>query len=81
MRIIPNSAVKFLLYEQLSRSLSHRAIDAGGDGRLSPYSRLAAGAAATPFGSTATRTALARVLAGVVMVRYIHTPVGIQQRL
>lgn len=54
MRIIPNSAVKFLLYEQLSRSLSHRAIDAGGDGRLSPYSRLAAGAAAGIVAMSAT---------------------------
>ena len=55
VRIIPNSAVKFLLYEQLSRSISHALIDQGkGDGRLTPGLRLGAGAVAGIVAMSAT---------------------------
>jgi solute carrier family 25 (mitochondrial phosphate transporter), member 23/24/25/41 len=54
VRIIPNSAVKFLLYEQAVRSLSHASLDAGGDGRLGPFARLGAGAAAGIVAMSAT---------------------------
>ena len=56
MRIIPNSAVKFLLYEQLSRSISHALIDRGdgSDGRLTPGLRLGAGAVAGIVAMSAT---------------------------
>jgi solute carrier family 25 (mitochondrial phosphate transporter), member 23/24/25/41 len=54
VRIIPNSAVKFLLYEQAVRSLSHASLDAGGDGRLGPVARLGAGAAAGIVAMSAT---------------------------
>jgi len=55
VRIIPNSAVKFLLYEQLSRSISHALIDRGdSDGRLTPGLRLGAGAVAGIVAMSAT---------------------------
>ena len=54
VRIIPNSAVKFLLYEQAVRSLSHASLDGGGDGRLGPVARLGAGAAAGIVAMSAT---------------------------
>lgn len=54
IRIIPNSAIKFLTYEQLSRKISHRLIDDGGDGQLTPLLRLAAGAGAGIIGMSAT---------------------------
>ncbi|KDD76091.1 hypothetical protein H632_c360p1 [Helicosporidium sp. ATCC 50920] len=47
MRIIPNSAIKFFTYEQLSRKIGHYLIDHhGGDGTLTPLQRLTAGAGA-----------------------------------
>ena len=54
IRIIPNSAIKFLTYEQLSRKISHALIDAGGDGQMTPALRLAAGAGAGIVGMSAT---------------------------
>jgi solute carrier family 25 phosphate transporter 23/24/25/41 len=54
IRIIPNSAIKFLTYEQLSRKISHRLIDDGGDGQLTPLLRLVAGAGAGIIGMSAT---------------------------
>lgn len=46
--------MKFLLYEQLSRSISHALIDQGGDGRLTPGLRLGAGAVAGIVAMSAT---------------------------
>lgn len=54
IRIIPNSAIKFLTYEQLSRKISHHLIDNGGDGQLTPLLRLMAGAGAGIIGMSAT---------------------------
>lgn len=54
IRIFPNSAIKFLTYEQLSRKISHHLIDQGGDGQLTPLLRLAAGAGAGIVGMSAT---------------------------
>lgn len=54
IRIIPNSAVKFLTYEQLSRRISWYLIDNGGDGQMTPLLRLAAGAGAGIIGMSAT---------------------------
>lgn len=54
IRIIPNSAIKFLTYEQLSRKISHKLIDNGGDGQMTPLLRLAAGAGAGIVGMSAT---------------------------
>jgi solute carrier family 25 phosphate transporter 23/24/25/41 len=54
IRIIPNSAIKFLTYEQLTRKISHALIDAGGDGQMTPALRLAAGAGAGIVGMSAT---------------------------
>ncbi len=54
IRIIPNSAVKFLTYEQLSRRISLYLIDNGGDGQMTPGLRLAAGAGAGIIGMSAT---------------------------
>ena len=54
IRIFPNSAIKFLTYEQLSRKISHHLIDTGGDGKLTPLLRLAAGAGAGIVGMSAT---------------------------
>ena len=54
IRIFPNSAIKFLTYEQLTRHISHTLIDAGGDGQLTPWMRLGAGAGAGIIGMSAT---------------------------
>ncbi|RMZ56638.1 hypothetical protein APUTEX25_002727, partial [Auxenochlorella protothecoides] len=54
IRIIPNQAIKFMTYEQLSRKISHALIDRGGDGQLTPGLRLAAGAGAGIVGMSAT---------------------------
>lgn len=54
IRIVPNQAIKFLTYEQLSRKISHHLIDNGGDGQLTPLLRLSAGAAAGVVGMSAT---------------------------
>jgi solute carrier family 25 phosphate transporter 23/24/25/41 len=54
IRIFPNSAIKFLTYEQLSRKISYTLIDSGGDGQLTPLLRLAAGAGAGIVGMSAT---------------------------
>lgn len=54
IRIIPNQAIKFMAYEQLSRKISHALIDRGGDGQLTPGLRLAAGAGAGIVGMSAT---------------------------
>ncbi|CAL8463897.1 g3432 [Coccomyxa elongata] len=54
VRIIPNSAVKFLTYEQLCRRISHYLIENGGDGQMTPLLRLAAGAGAGIVGMSAT---------------------------
>jgi solute carrier family 25 (mitochondrial phosphate transporter), member 23/24/25/41 len=54
IRIIPNSAIKFLTYEQLSRKISHALMDRGEDGQLTPMLRLAAGAGAGIVGMSAT---------------------------
>lgn len=54
MRIIPNSAIKFLAFEQFTRSLSASSLNAGGDGKLTPLSRLGAGAVAGILGMSAT---------------------------
>lgn len=54
IRIVPNQAVKFLTYEQLSRFISHEMIEAGGDGQMTPLLRLSAGACAGIVGMSAT---------------------------
>ncbi|KAK9824294.1 hypothetical protein WJX72_009220 [[Myrmecia] bisecta] len=54
IRIVPNSAVKFLTYEQLSRRISHHLQENGGDGQMTPLLRLAAGAGAGIIGMSAT---------------------------
>ncbi|PSC67425.1 mitochondrial adenine nucleotide transporter ADNT1-like isoform A [Micractinium conductrix] len=54
IRIIPNQAIKFMTYEQLSRKISHYLIDNGGDGKLTPALRLTAGAGAGIIGMSAT---------------------------
>lgn len=54
IRIIPNQAIKFMTYEQLSRKISHHLIDQGGDGQLTPLLRLTAGAGAGIIGMSAT---------------------------
>lgn len=45
-RIIPNSAVKFFTYEQLSRGISDHLYNTTGSGELTPLLRLTAGAGA-----------------------------------
>eukprot|EP00891_Asterochloris_glomerata_P009607 jgi/Astpho2/9607/Aster-03879 len=54
VRIIPNSAVKFMTYEQLSRRISHTLQERGGDGQMTPLLRLMAGAGAGIIGMSAT---------------------------
>lgn len=54
VRIIPNSAVKFLTYEQLSRWIARKSQDSGGDGRMTPLLRLSAGAGAGIIAMSAT---------------------------
>lgn len=54
VRIIPNSAVKFLTYEQLSRYIARTSQDSGGDGRMTPLLRLSAGAGAGIVAMSAT---------------------------
>jgi len=53
-RIVPNSAVKFLCYENFAHVLSDRRLAATGDGRLSPLTRLVAGAGAGVVAMSAT---------------------------
>lgn len=54
LRIIPNSAVKFFTYEQLSRLISNHMRETTGDGTLNPGLRLLAGAGAGIVGMSAT---------------------------
>ncbi|GAB4815601.1 hypothetical protein N2152v2_002647, partial [Parachlorella kessleri] len=54
IRIFPNSAIKFLCYEQITRKMSHVSLDQGGDGQLTPGLRLMAGAMAGIVGMSAT---------------------------
>lgn len=54
IRIVPNQAVKFLCYEQFSRVISHRMLENGGDGQMTPLLRLTAGACAGIIGMSAT---------------------------
>ncbi|KAK9794349.1 hypothetical protein WJX73_009698 [Symbiochloris irregularis] len=54
LRIVPNSAVKFLTYEQLIRLLSYELKERGGDGQMTPGLRLAAGAVAGTIAMSAT---------------------------
>lgn len=54
MRIVPNSAIKFLAFEQFTRSMSASSLNDGGDGKLTPASRLGAGAVAGILGMSAT---------------------------
>lgn len=54
IRIFPNQAIKFLMYEQLARRISYYRIDKGGDGQLTPGLRLMAGACAGIVGMSAT---------------------------
>lgn len=54
VRIVPNSAVKFLAYEQISRRVSHYLLENGGDGQMTPLLRLGSGACAGIIGMTAT---------------------------
>ncbi|KAG7673038.1 putative Mitochondrial adenine nucleotide transporter ADNT1 [Nannochloris sp. 'desiccata'] len=54
IRIFPNSAIKFMTYEQFSRKIAHYLIDNGGDGQLTPLMRLGAGAGAGIIGMSAT---------------------------
>lgn len=54
VRIVPNSAVKFLTYEQLIRYVTHELRDRGGDGQMTPLLRLAAGAVAGTIAMSAT---------------------------
>ncbi|GLC46977.1 Mitochondrial adenine nucleotide transporter adnt1 [Pleodorina starrii] len=54
VRIIPNSAVKFLTYEQLSREMSDHYRATTGSGELTPGLRLVAGACAGIIAMSAT---------------------------
>ncbi|GMH35996.1 hypothetical protein BSKO_03864 [Bryopsis sp. KO-2023] len=54
IRIIPNSAVKFLTYEKFKQYLSAYKKDQIGDGKLTPGLRLLAGAGAGIVGMTST---------------------------
>eukprot|EP00884_Botryococcus_braunii_P019730 jgi/Botrbrau1/6440/Bobra.0034s0016.1 len=54
VRIVPNSAVKFLMYEQISRRIAHHLQEQGGDGQMTPLLRLWAGACAGIVGMSAT---------------------------
>jgi solute carrier family 25 phosphate transporter 23/24/25/41 len=54
IRIVPNQAVKFLTYEQLSRYVSHEMMERGGDGQMTPVLRLSVGAVAGIVGMSAT---------------------------
>jgi solute carrier family 25 phosphate transporter 23/24/25/41 len=54
VRIIPNAALKFLTYEQLTRRISYNMQQSGGDGQMTPTLRLAAGAVAGIIGMSAT---------------------------
>ncbi|PNH00875.1 Mitochondrial substrate carrier family protein B [Tetrabaena socialis] len=54
VRIIPNSAVKFLTYEQLSREMSDHYRATRGSGELTPALRLLAGACAGIIAMSAT---------------------------
>ncbi|KAG2444147.1 hypothetical protein HYH02_009086 [Chlamydomonas schloesseri] len=54
VRIIPNSAVKFLTYEQLSREMSDHYRATTGSGELTPGTRLIAGACAGIIAMSAT---------------------------
>mmetsp|Transcript_10168 Transcript_10168/g.30546 ORF Transcript_10168/g.30546 Transcript_10168/m.30546 type:complete len:338 (-) Transcript_10168:678-1691(-) len=54
IRIVPNQAVKFLSYEQISRAISNRSLENGGDGQMTPLLRLSAGAVAGIIGMSAT---------------------------
>jgi solute carrier family 25 phosphate transporter 23/24/25/41 len=54
VRIIPNSAVKFLAYEHISREISEYYRETTGSGQLTPFLRLLAGAGAGIFAMSAT---------------------------
>lgn len=54
VRIIPNSAVKFLAYEHISREISEYNREHYGNGQLTPFLRLVAGAGAGIIAMSAT---------------------------
>jgi solute carrier family 25 phosphate transporter 23/24/25/41 len=54
VRIVPNSAIKFFTYEELSRLTSDRLRETTGSGELTPALRLAAGAGAGIVAMSAT---------------------------
>eukprot|EP00877_Chromochloris_zofingiensis_P000777 jgi/Chrzof1/106/Cz01g03210.t1 len=54
VRIIPNSAIKFFTYEQLSRLISDHRLETTGNGQLTPVLRLMAGAGAGIVAMSAT---------------------------
>lgn len=54
IRIIPNQAVKFMAYEQITRRVSHHLLEGGGDGQMTPLLRLGCGACAGIIGMSAT---------------------------
>ncbi|MEW5303125.1 MAG: hypothetical protein WDW38_001452 [Sanguina aurantia] len=54
VRIVPNSAVKFLTYEHFSRAISDRKLAETGNGQLTPFLRLVAGAGAGIIAMSAT---------------------------
>lgn len=54
IRIFPNSAIKFLCYEQITRKMAYMSLERGGDGQLTPGLRLLAGAMAGIVGMSAT---------------------------
>lgn len=74
IRIIPNQAIKFMAYEQLSRKISHALIDQGGDGQLTPGLRLAAGAGAGIVGMSATYPL--DMVRGRITVQQQHSSAG-----
>lgn len=53
-RIVPNSAVKFLTYEHFSREISDYYRERTGNGAMTPFLRLVAGAGAGIFAMSAT---------------------------
>jgi len=54
VRIIPNSAVKFLTYEHISREISEHYRETTGTGQLTPFLRLVSGACAGIIAMSAT---------------------------
>ena len=54
LRIVPNSAIKFFAYEQLSMALSRYAEKTTGSRELSPFTRMVAGSTAGVIAMSST---------------------------